>query len=54
VTNSWNAVPSQTGAQVQAANQAYNGTLAPGAATTWGAVVTGAAQPLAGLTCTAR
>ncbi|WP_410672491.1 cellulose binding domain-containing protein [Amycolatopsis sp. cmx-4-68] len=54
VTNSWNAVPSQTGSQVQAANQAYNGTLAAGATTTWGAVVTGAAQPLTGLACTAR
>jgi hypothetical protein len=54
VTNSWNAVPSQTGSQVQAANQTYNGTLAAGASTTWGAVVTGTAQPLSGLSCTAR
>ncbi|WP_086838776.1 cellulose binding domain-containing protein [Amycolatopsis kentuckyensis] len=54
VTNSWNAVPAQTGQQVRAANQTYNGTLAPGATTTWGAVATGEAQPLAGLACTAR
>jgi hypothetical protein len=54
VTNSWNALPTQTGQQVRAANAAYNGALAAGAATTWGAVVTGAAQPLAGLACTAR
>jgi hypothetical protein len=54
VTSSWNAVPAQTGRQVQAANQAYNGALAAGATTTWGAVVTGTAQPLAGLACTTR
>ncbi|MBE1495953.1 hypothetical protein H4696_003053 [Amycolatopsis lexingtonensis] len=53
VTNSWNAVPTQTGRQVRAANQTYNGTLAAGATTTWGAVATGAAEPLAGLACTA-
>ncbi|WP_439381295.1 cellulose binding domain-containing protein [Amycolatopsis lexingtonensis] len=51
VTNSWNAVPTQTGCQVRAANQTYNGTLAAGATTTWGAVATGAAEPLAGLAC---
>jgi len=54
VTNSWNAVPTQTGQQVRAANQTYNGTLAAGATTTWGAVVTGTPQPLAGLGCTVR
>ncbi|MET9000039.1 cellulose binding domain-containing protein [Amycolatopsis sp. NPDC004169] len=54
LTNSWNAAATQSGRQVQAANQNYNGTLAAGAATTWGAVVTGTSQPLAGLACTAR
>ncbi len=54
LTNSWNAAATQTGQQVRAANQNYNGTLAAGASTTWGAVVTGTSQPLAGLACTAR
>ena len=35
VTNSWNAVVSQSGQQITAANQSYNGTLAPGTSTTW-------------------
>jgi hypothetical protein len=51
VGNSWNAVVSQSGPQVTANNQSYNGTLAVGAATTWGAVVSGTNQPLSGLTC---
>ncbi|WP_033262354.1 cellulose binding domain-containing protein [Amycolatopsis vancoresmycina] len=54
VTNSWNAALTQTGRAVQAANQSYNGTLAAGATTTWGAVVTGSAQPVSGLACAAR
>ncbi len=54
VTSSWNAVPTQTGQQVRATNQTYNGTLAAGATVTWGAVVDGAAQPLSGMACTAR
>jgi hypothetical protein len=54
VTNSWNAAVTQTGQQVRATNQSYNGTLAAGATTTWGAVVTGASQPPAGTACTAR
>ncbi|MEV4050296.1 cellulose binding domain-containing protein [Amycolatopsis sp. NPDC049688] len=54
VTNSWNAAVTQTGRQVQAGNQSYNGTLAAGATTTWGATVSGAAQPVSGLACAAR
>lgn len=54
LTSSWNAAATQTGRQVRAANQNYNGSLAAGASTTWGAVVTGAAQSLTGLACTAR
>ncbi|MGW3965091.1 cellulose binding domain-containing protein [Amycolatopsis sp. NPDC005003] len=54
LTNSWNAAATQSGQQVRAANQNYNGTLAAGASTTWGAVVTGTSQPLGGLACTAR
>ncbi|OXM63500.1 cellulose binding domain-containing protein [Amycolatopsis vastitatis] len=52
--NTWNAVPAQTGHQVRAANQTYNGTLAAGATTTWGATVSGDPHPLEGLACTAR
>ncbi|WP_103354521.1 cellulose binding domain-containing protein [Amycolatopsis sp. CA-128772] len=54
VTNSWNAALTQTGRQVQAAGQSYNGSLGAGATTTWGAVVSGTAQPLSGLACAAR
>ncbi|GAB2831566.1 cellulose binding domain-containing protein [Lentzea nigeriaca] len=54
VTNSWNAVVSQTGRQVTASNQAYNGNLAAGASASWGAVVTGAGLPLPTTACTAR
>jgi hypothetical protein len=54
VVNSWNAVVSQTGRQVTANNQGYNGTLAPGANTTWGAVVNGTNLPLSGTACAGR
>ncbi len=54
VTNSWNAVVNQTGRQVTAGNQGYNGNLAAGASTTWGAVVTGATLPSPATACTAR
>jgi len=54
VVNSWNAVVSQSGRQVTAGNQGYNGTLAAGASTTWGAVVNGTSLPLSGTTCAVR
>ncbi len=54
VTSSWNAVPTQSGQQVRATNQSYNGTLAAGAKVTWGAVVNGTPQPLTGMSCAAR
>jgi endoglucanase len=36
ITNSWNAQVTQTGASVTANNLSYNGSLAPGASTTFG------------------
>ena len=40
--HAWNATVSQSGAQVTATNESYNGVLAAGGSTTWGLVVTGA------------
>jgi hypothetical protein len=54
VTNPWNAVVNQYGRQVVAVNQNYNGSLAPGASTSWGAIVSGADQPVSGVGCTPR
>ncbi|MFD1048469.1 cellulose binding domain-containing protein, partial [Kibdelosporangium lantanae] len=54
LANSWNVVATQSGQQVTATNQTYNGNLAAGASTTWGATVNGANQPLTGMTCTTR
>jgi hypothetical protein len=54
LASSWNAVATQSGSRVTATNQAYNGALAAGASTTWGATVNGANQPLTDLTCSAR
>jgi hypothetical protein len=36
ITNSWNAAITQTGEQVSASNETYNGSLAPGQSTTFG------------------
>jgi hypothetical protein len=54
VTNPWNAVVNQSGRQVTAVNQSYNGSLAPGASAGWGAIVNGVNQPVSGLRCTPR
>lgn len=53
VTNGWNATVTQSGTAVRATNLGYNGTLAPGATTTFGvqATVSGA-NPVPTLTCT--
>lgn len=53
-TNPWDAVVNQSGRQVVAVNQSYNGSLAPGASTSWGAIVSGADQPVSGLGCAPR
>jgi cellulose binding protein with CBM2 domain len=54
VSSSWNAAVTQSSHDVTATNQPYNGTLAPGASTTWGAVVNGSYQPVDKVTCTPR
>ncbi|HWO63855.1 MAG TPA: cellulose binding domain-containing protein, partial [Umezawaea sp.] len=53
-TNSWNAAVSQSGKRVTATNEDYNGSLAPGASTSWGSIVSGANQPVSGLSCSPR
>ncbi len=53
ISNSWNAVPTQTGQQVTASNASYNGSISAGGSTTWGMVVNGANSTLSSLTCTA-
>ncbi|PRY40444.1 cellulose binding domain-containing protein [Umezawaea tangerina] len=52
--NPWNAVVTQSGSQVVAVNQGYNGSLMPGASTSWGAVVSGVDRPVTGVTCAPR
>jgi hypothetical protein len=51
VANSWNAVVTQSGQQLTAANASYNGTVPAGGSTGWGMTVNGANQPLANLSC---
>lgn len=45
VLTAWNAVPEGSGAGVTFRNAAYNGTLAPGASTTFGMLVAGSVPP---------
>ncbi|MGV9981244.1 cellulose binding domain-containing protein [Micromonospora wenchangensis] len=54
VASSWSATVSQSGRQVTATNAAYNGSLIPGATTSWGMVVTGDNQPPTVVTCAVR
>jgi cellulose binding protein with CBM2 domain len=54
IASSWNATVTQSGTSVNAASVSYNGSLAPGASTSWGMVVNGASQALTGLTCSAH
>jgi len=51
VTSSWNAAVSQSGQQVTASSESYNGDIPAGGSTTWGMVVTGTVPALSGLTC---
>ncbi len=41
MTSSWNATVSQSGQQVTAGSESYNGAIPSGGSTTWGVVVTG-------------
>jgi cellulase/cellobiase CelA1 len=51
VASSWNAVISLSGTKVTASNVGYNGSVAPGATTTYGMVVNGSNSTLSSLTC---
>jgi hypothetical protein len=51
IASSWNAVLTVTGQQVTATNASYNGTLAAGASTTWGAVINGSPPPPSPAVC---
>jgi cellulase/cellobiase CelA1 len=51
IANSWNVTATQSGQAVTAKSVSYNGSLAPGASTSWGMVVNGAQQPLSGISC---
>lgn len=51
VTSSWNAAVSQSGQQVTASSESYNGAIPVGGSTSWGMVVTGSNPVLSGLTC---
>jgi len=54
VTTSWNALVTQSGNHLVGNNQSYNGSLPPGASTSWGAIMSGTDQPLTGLRCTPK
>jgi Cellulose binding domain len=51
VTSSWNATVSQSGQQVTASSESYNGAVPAGGSTSWGMVVTGSNPVLSRLTC---
>ncbi|MEY9855676.1 hypothetical protein ABH935_001280 [Catenulispora sp. GAS73] len=51
IANSWNVTATQSGQAVTANSVSYNGSLAPGASTSWGMVVNGANQPLNRISC---
>ncbi|MDG6107266.1 cellulose binding domain-containing protein [Dactylosporangium aurantiacum] len=54
IASSWNAVTTQTGAEVTATNQPYNAVIPPAATTSWGMVVSGQNQPVTAVSCTLR
>ena len=54
ISNSWNAVVTQSGAQLTAANASYNGTIPAGGNTSWGMTVNGASQALTNIGCQAQ
>jgi Cellulose binding domain len=51
ITSSWDATVTQAGEQVTAGNASFDGSVAAGASTTFGVVVTGSDSTLSGLTC---
>ena len=52
VTQVWNGSPTTSGSTVTVANAAYNGTVAPGASTTFGLLANGSPGSAPTLTCT--
>lgn len=53
ISQSWNATVTRTGSAVTAGNAAWNGSLAPGATTTFGFVASGNGSPAPAVSCTA-
>jgi hypothetical protein len=53
ISGSWNAAVTQSGKQVTAANESYNGAVSPGGSTAFGMTVNGSNSTLSGLTCVA-
>jgi hypothetical protein len=51
IANSWNAVVTQSGQNLTAANAGFNGTIPAGGSTSWGMVVNGASQALTNVGC---
>jgi hypothetical protein len=51
ISDSWDAVVTQTGEQVTAVNESYNGSLSAGGSTTFGMTVNGSNPALSALTC---
>jgi len=51
ITSSWNAVVSQSGTQVKAGSENYNGAIPASGSTSWGLVVTGSNPALSSLAC---
>jgi hypothetical protein len=54
IASSWNATVTQSGRQVSAVNASYDGSVAAGGTTTFGAVVNGSNKTLSGLTCSPK
>lgn len=52
ISQLWSGVLTVSGSSVSVANESYNGTLAPGASTTFGFTATGTSTPTPTLTCT--
>ncbi|GAA4708071.1 cellulose binding domain-containing protein [Phytohabitans rumicis] len=54
MAQAWSAVATQTGQQVTATNQTWNGTISAGGTTSFGMIVNGPNQPATNVSCTSR
>jgi hypothetical protein len=54
LNNFWNARVAQSGAQVTATNESWNGVIPAGGSTTFGMIISGTNQPAANLACSTR